>query len=166
MQIILGNIIAFVASLIQIYAGYQKEKGKILIYNTIQTLMSVFSNILNNGISGAIINGINVIRNILCFKEKLNLTWRIIITIITIILSITFNRNGFIGFLPLIASISYIWCMNVKDVIKFKILVIFSNLLWLIYEVYINLYTSALFDFLSISTNIYAIIQINRKNKV
>lgn len=28
MQIILGNIIAFIALLIQIYAGYQKEKRK------------------------------------------------------------------------------------------------------------------------------------------
>lgn len=34
------------------------------MYNTIQTIMSEFSNILNNGISGAILNSINIIRNI------------------------------------------------------------------------------------------------------
>jgi hypothetical protein len=127
--------------------------------------MSALSNILNNGITGAIINAVNVIRNILCYKEKFEVTSKIIITIIITILTIAFNNKAIVGLLPLIASVAYIWLMTVKDVTKFKMLSMFSNLMWLIYEIYINLYAAAVFDVLSIIINFIAIVQIYIERK-
>ena len=122
--------------------------------------MSVISNIILGGITGAIINALSMIRNILCYKNKLGLKEKIIITILAIILTFKFNNLGYIGLLPLISTVSYIWLMNIKDVRKFKLLIIFTMLMWLIYDVVIKSYTSAIFDFMNIIANMLTLLQI------
>lgn len=159
-SIIIGNIIALIASILMVYSGILKQKEKILYFQTVQIGMLVISNIILGGITGAIINALSMIRNILCYKNKLGLKEKIIITILTIILTFKFNNLGYIGLLPLIGTVSYIWLMNIKDVRKFKLLIIFTMLMWLIYDVVIKSYTSAIFDFMNIIANMLTLLQI------
>lgn len=135
--IILGNIIALIASLLMVYSGYIKKKEKIIFVQTIQIGLSVLSNMVLGGITGAIINALSLIRNILCYKNKLNTLAKIIITILSVVLTFMFNNLGIIGLLPLISTVVYIWLMNIKDVIKFKYLIIFTMTIWFIYDIYI-----------------------------
>lgn len=159
-SIIIGNIIALIASILMVYYGMLKQKKKILYFQTVQIGMSVISNIILGGITGAIINALSMIRNILCYKNKLGLKEKIIITILVIILTFKFNNLEYIGLLPLISTVSYIWLMNTKDVRKFKLLIIFTMLMWLIYDVVIKSYTSAIFDFMNIIANMLTLLQI------
>lgn len=159
-SIIIGNIIALIASILMVYSGMLKQKKKILYFQTVQIGMLVISNIILGGITGAIINALSMIRNILCYKNKLGLKEKIIITILAIILTFKFNNLGYIGLLPLISTVSYIWLMNIKDVRKFKLLIIFTMLMWLIYDVVIKSYTSAIFDFMNIIANMLTLLQI------
>lgn len=165
-SIIIGNIIALIASILMVYSGMLKQKKKILYFQTVQIGMSVISNIILGGITGAIINALSMIRNILCYKNKLGLKEKIIITILAIILTFKFNNFGYIGLLPLISTVSYIWLMNIKDVRKFKLLIIFTMLMWLIYDVVIKSYTSAIFDFMNIIANMLTLLQIKLVKKV
>ena len=158
-SIIIGNIIALIASILMVYSGMLKQKKKILYFQTVQIGMSVISNIILGGITGAIINALSMIRNILCYKNKLGLKEKIIITF-------KFNNLGYIGLLPLISTVSYIWLMNIKDVRKFKLLIIFTMLMWLIYDVVIKSYTSAIFDFMNIIANMLTLLQIKLVKKV
>ena len=91
-SIIIGNIIALIASILMVYSGMLKQKKKILYFQTVQIGMSVISNIILGGITGAIINALSMIRNILCYKNKLGLKEKIIITILAIILTFKFNN--------------------------------------------------------------------------
>ena len=163
MQIVIGNIIALIASIIMVYSGYLKKKKQILYTQTIQIGLSVVSNIVLGGITGAIINAISCIRNILCYKEKLNNLAKAILIILSVVLSLIFNNIGFIGFLPVISTVTYILLMNIKDIIKFKYLIIFTMILWLIYDVYIKSYTSACFDFMNVVANLISIYQIKKR---
>ena len=165
-SIIIGNIIALIASILMVYSGMLKQKKKILYFQTVQIGMSVISNIILGGITGAIINALSMIRNILCYKNKLGLKEKIIITILAIILTFKFNNLGYIGLLPLISTVSYIWLMNIKDVRKFKLLIIFTMLMWLIYDVVIKSYTSAIFYFMNIIANMLTLLQIKLVKKV
>lgn len=165
MQIIIGNIIALIASIIMVYSGYLKQKKKILYVQTIQIGMSIASNLVLGGITGAIINALSCLRNILCYKEKLNNTTKIILIAFAIVFSFYFNNIGLIGILPTISLITYILFMTTKDVKKFKWLIIFTMLLWLVYDMYIKSYTSAIFDFMCIIVNFISIIQISFKEK-
>lgn len=164
-NIIIGNIIALIASILMVISGLQKKKKTILFIQIIQITLSVISNIVLGGYTGAIINAISCIRDILCYKDKLGTKEKIIIIILAIGLTITFNNLSLIGLLPLIATIVYISFMNTKDVVKFKFLVIFSMIMWLVYDLYIKSYTSGIFDFLSIVANCIAIYQLQKNNK-
>lgn len=162
MQIIIGNIVALIASIIMVYSGYLKQKKKILYVQTIQIGLAILSNIILGGITGAIINAISCVRNILCYKDKLNKILKIILIILATTLSLCFNNLGIIGLLPLISTITYILLMNTKNVVSFKYLIIFTMMLWLCYDFYIKSYTFACFDFMCIVTNLISIIQINK----
>ena len=164
-NIIIGNVIAFIASILMVYSGILKEKKKILFVQTIQIGLSSLGNLILGGINGAIINALGCVKNILYYKETLGLKEKIIITIIATILSIIFNNSGIIGLLPLINTIVYMWLMNQNNIIKFKFLIIFTAMLWLISDFSIKSYASVIFNFMYIIANIMAIIQIIIKNK-
>jgi hypothetical protein len=163
--ILIANAIALIASLLMVYTGYIKKKEKILFFQTIQIGLSVISNLILGGITGAIINALGLIRNILCYKEKLNKIAQIILIILSILLGVYFNNLALIGLLPIISNVVYIVFMNIKDVIKFKYLIIFTMTMWLVYDIYIMSYTSAVFDLGNIIANIISIIQIKKAMK-
>lgn len=160
--ILIANAIALIASILMVYTGYIKKKEKILFFQTIQIGLSVISNLILGGITGAIINALGLIRNILCYKEKLNKIAQIILIILSILLGVYFNNLALIGLLPIISNVVYIVFMNIKDVIKFKYLIIFTMTMWLVYDIYIMSYTSAVFDLGTMIANIIAVIQIKR----
>ncbi|MCR5146825.1 MAG: YgjV family protein [Clostridia bacterium] len=163
-QVVIGNIIALIASILMVLAGLQKKKKKILFIQIVQIALSVISNLVLGGYTGAIINALSCVRDILCYKDKMGTKEKIIIIILAVGLSVAFNNLGWIGLLPLIATVVYITFMNTKDVVKFKLLIIFSMVMWLIYDLYIKSYTSGVFDFMSVIANIVAILQIKRYN--
>lgn len=162
MTIIIGNAIALIACILMVYSGTLKKTKDVIYIQSIQIGLLTLSNIVLGGISGAIVNSLNLIRNIICYKEKLTILIKIIIITIMTILCIIFNTQGIIGYLPLLCSVIYTWLIDIKDVKKFKYLNIFVLSCWLIYDAYILSYTSALFDFGTIITNIIAINKINK----
>ena len=163
-MLIVGNIVALIASLLMVYSGIIKEKKKILYVQSIQIALFVVSNIVLGGISGAIINAVSFVRNILCYKNKLGLPAKIIITVVSIGLVLYFNNLGWIGWLPLISTTLYVWFTTIKDVVKFKILMIITLILWIIYDFSIGSYTSSIFDAFTIVTNVIAIFKIKKKS--
>ena len=165
MNIYVGNIIALVASLLMVYTGILKSKQKIIYLQTVQIGLSAISNIILGGISGAIINVVSCIRNILCYNNKLNNLFKIIIISLSIILILLFNNLGIIGILPLISIIVYTLFINTKNVIELKLLIIFTMIMWGIYDFYIKSYTSFIFDTATMIVNIISIIKLNRKKK-
>lgn len=160
--LIIGNTIALVAAILMVYSGILKEKKQVLYIQTVQIGLSVISNLILGGITGAIINAISFVRNVLCYKEKLDLKWKIIITLLAGGLSLKFNNLGVIGILPLVSTVIYVWFMNVKDVVKFKWLIIFTMVMWFIYDFEIKLYTASCFDFMNIVANLVSIIRIKK----
>ena len=165
-NIIIANIIAFIASILMAYTGILKKKSTIIFVQTVQIALFVLSNLMLGGITGAIVNAISCVRNILCYKDKLGKLSKTVIVISTITLSLMFNNLGIIGLLPIIATVLYTLFMDVKDIIKFKYLSSFISLLWGIYDIFIISYSSAFFDFLTIITTIVSIIKIKSSNKV
>ena len=166
MRLIVGNIIALLASLLFAYSGILKKKQKILIVQIIQKALSTISNIILKGYSGAIVHAISLIRNIICYYDKLSFIVKVIISLLTIILTFIFNNVGIIGILPLISSLIYLWFMDTKDIIKFKYLMLITIILWGIYDLTIKSYTSFAFNVFSGITTLISIVQIKKNNKI
>ena len=163
--ILIGNIIALVASIMMVISGIVKEKKKVLFYQSVEVGLAVISYLFLGAISGAVINVINLIRNYLCYKDKLNVVLKIILTILSIVLVLYFNNEGLIGLLPLVCIIVYLWLITIKDIIKFKIMIISLMILWTIYDFVVKNYVAGVFDILTILANIISIISIKKKRK-
>ena len=146
MQLICGNIVALIGSLLMVYAGTIKDRKKIIYIQTIQILAFTISTLILGGYTGTIVNLISIIRNILCYKDNLTKTNKLLIIWSSILFSLMFNNLGLLGLLPLISTVIYTLFVDVKTAIKLKLLIIFTITFWLIYDILIKSYTSAVFD--------------------
>lgn len=159
--IITGNLIALIASLLMVYSGIVKKKSEIIYIQTIQIFLSIVSNVVLGGITGAIVNAISCIRNVLCYKNKLGAKEKLFLILCVSLLSIRFNNLGAIGLLPLISTVIYTLLIHIKDVVKFKWVMVLTSILWFIYDLYI-MSLSAIFDLSFIISNIVAIYQLKK----
>ena len=139
-HILIGNFIALISSIIMICTGFVKNKKKILYVQNIQMLLAALCDMILGSAAGLISNLIGCVRNTLCYREKFGLKEKIIIGLLATIFTIYFNNLGMIGLLPLVSTLIYIIFMNTKSVIKFKILIIASLVLWCIHDFYIKSY--------------------------
>lgn len=162
--ILIANIIAFLSSLVLILTGLIKDKKRILIGSTIQKILDCISNVMLEGYSGAISNITGIIRNYLCYKSKLNIVSKIILTIIQVLLYLIFDDFNIITLLPFLATTLYTFLM-VYDAKKLKILSITTTILWVIYNFYIQSYASFMFNVLSIITNLIGLFKLSKANK-
>jgi len=163
--LIIGNIIALIGASFSLIIGVIKNREKIIYVQTIQFFIYTIVNIILGGITGAIANFIGMIRNILCYKEKLTKTAMLLIILIASILTLIFNNLGFIGLLPLFNTIIYTAFINEKNPLRFKILILVTIILWFIYDITIKSYISAIFDLVSLIAGLVSTYQIYKSIK-
>ena len=153
MSVVIANVIDFIAALIQVGSGSIKQKRKILIVQIIQLLMQGASMLILGGVTGAISNVLSCFRNYLCYKEKLNVYWKAILIAASIGMTIALNEQGFLGIIPAAICTIFIIFMDVKDPVKFKLLVTLSFVPWMFYHFILRSYVGAIFDAATIITN-------------
>ena len=150
MEVLVGNIVALIASLIMVYSGIVNNRKKVIILQTIYIGLFIISDLLLDGFSGAIINTLSILRNVLAYHDKLDINSKVVISILGIITCIIYNNLGIIGMFPLISMLIFLLFMNTKDIQKFKLLIIGTSFLWGLYDLKIKLYTSFAFDIATI----------------
>ena len=165
MTVIIANVIDFLAAIIQVGTGSIKKKSKILIAQIVQLLMQGISMLLLGGITGAISNVLSCFRNFLCYKEKLNVFWKAALIAASILMTILFNDQGLLGIIPAATCTVFIIFMDVKDPVKFKLLVTLSFIPWMIYHFILKSYVGAIFDLASIISSAITLCIMVRKNK-
>ena len=165
MIIIIANVIDFIAALLQVGSGSIKKKSKILLVQIIQLLMQGVSMLLTGGVTGAINNVLSCYRNYLCYKEKLNRVWKGILIAASVAMTVLFNNQGLLGIIPVAVCTVYILLMDVKDPIKFKLLVTLSFVPWIIYHFALQLYVAAIFDAVSVITSAVTLVVMMKGKK-
>ena len=153
MTVIVANIIDFLAALIQVGSGAIKDKAKILIVQTFQLFMQGVSMLLLGGVTGAVSNVLSCLRNYLCYKEKLNVFWKVILIAASIAMTVFLNDQGLLGILPVAVCTVYILLMDMKNPVHFKLLVTLSFIPWMFYHFILRSYVGAFFDAAAIVTN-------------
>ena len=153
MTIIIANVIDFLGALLQVFSGSIKQKARILVVQTVQLLMQGVSMLLLGGITGAISNVLSCLRNYLCYKEKLTPLWKAFLIAASIVMTIFLNDQGLLGVIPAAVCTVYILLMDVKDPIKFKLLVTLSFAPWIAYHFALKAYVATVFDIATVITN-------------
>ena len=165
MNVIIANVIDFLAAIIQVGTGSIKKKTKILVAQIIQMLMQGISMLLLGGITGAINNVLSCFRNFLCYKERLTTFWKAILIAASVLMTILFNEQGLLGIIPTAVCTVYIIFMDVKDPVKFKILVTLTFVPWMFYHFILKSYVGAIFDIATIITNLITLCFMIKKQK-
>ena len=166
MTILIANAIDLVAALIQVASGSIKRKSRILMVQILQLLMQAVSMVLLGGYTGAVSNVLSCWRTYLCYQGKLSTLWKILLTAASLVMTLTLNHQGLLGFLPFIVCTVYILLIDLKDPVHFKLLVTLSFIPWLIYHLILGSYTGAFFDAASVvSSSITLLIMARDKKK-
>ena len=164
MHILIGNAIALVACCIMVISGYMKSKQRTLYWQTVQIGLCVFSCAVLGAWGGMISNILAVPRNIMVYKEKLSTLWKVVFVILNIVVTLPFNNAGLLGLLPVASAVPYTLLMDRLKPAAFKGLIVYTSIVWCIYDFSMMNYVSAMFDFGCIITSIIAIIRITKEN--
>ena len=162
-NIVIANVIDFIASMVQIYSGTLKDKGKILVVQILQLGLQTVSMVLLGAIPGAISNVLSCIRNYLCYKNIFTWPIKIILIVLSLILTVAFNNQGLLGYLPFVVCTVYVLFMDIKDPFKFKVLVTATFMPWIFYFFIIKSYTGAFFAATTVATNVWTLIQMKKE---
>lgn len=160
--VILANMIDLLASLVQVASGRIKDREKILLFQILQLGMQTVSMFLLGAIPGAISNILSCIRNYLCYREIFTWPVKILLIVLSGILTVAFNNQGLLGYLPFVVCTIYVLLMEMKDPIHFKLLVTLTFIPWIFYYLVIRSYTGAFFAFATVLTNFWTLYQMKK----
>ena len=164
-NIIIGNIIMFISSVLMMIAGLPKSKKTCIILQTIQIFGMSIGNLFLGSLPGFFVNCFSGIRNIFAYKDKLKLPIKLLVIFLSIAISLTFNNIGFFVIFPILSIITFTFVVDTKNVVLFKWIIILGNIFWLIHDVYAMSYVAAVFDILGTITNLIGIIRIKKRKR-
>ena len=174
---IAGNILTLIGMILFLTSSFCRKKKNILLFQTGNHCISSVGEIFLKQYSGAIQDGISIVRNIFILLNKNNKVWNIIFIVSAAVLGTVFNIVLqldqpvliAVGFLPVLASLQYsivILLPNVK-VPQIKASLACSSICWLIYGLFLKNYSMAIFNAAIFIVSIASIIQygIQKKKK-
>ena len=160
--VLIGNIISLVGSFVMIAIGLLKKKNHILLAQCAQfSIMGVGQAILG-GFSGVVSNIVSVMRNLICVKWAFTLPFKVVFIAIQIVMTAAVRPVGIIGWLPAIAACLYTWFLDLKNEKMLKVVLIITQLFWIVYDFSIRNYTALAFDVFTVISNCIGIIMLKK----
>lgn len=161
--LIIGNIFSFLSALCIAVSVIKKSKNDLIWWQILDIVFCILSNIALYTYAALTTNSISLIRNILAYKNKLTKNLTFILLILCIIVGLWANNRGFIGLFPITASASYtIFMYTTKNEQQMRWALVSNLLLWLVHDIYVQAYPSAITD---IVLSIWTLMQIIRNRK-
>ena len=165
--VLIGNIISLLGCTLMVLIGFIKEKRKILYTQCVQFTLQGAANLILGGTSGFIANVVSIARNICFTKWKCTLWLKIGFIILQILLSLSSLMNeGALALMPIAAAVLFTWFIDTKSEVTLKIVIISTQIFWLVYDfIHLN-YVAVCFDCFTMVSNIIGIFMIiGIKNK-
>lgn len=166
-NVIIGNIIALIASVIMIIAGICKTKKNTVKIQLLQASLFVTADLFLWAITGAIGDALSFLIFLLTHKKKMNGYAKIFIIVIMFASAIFLNSLGYLDFFPAVLISSYALISTSEDILKYKLVYGITALFWAYYEFNIRAYISCCFSIIYFFTNMITVMRIirSRKNK-
>ena len=154
----LGIFFSFIYSVVFMVSVFQKSKKEMLKVQVIDQIVLGLSNFFLMAYSAVVTNIVNTIRNYLTYKGKLTKTIGVLCIIFYVVFGLMVNVRGFIGFLPIIASSTYvIFCLGSKNVQQQRAGLILNLLIHLVHDIYIKAYPTVITEIIVVILTTYNI---------
>ena len=160
--LIIGNLISLIGCTLMIAVGFIKEKKKILTVQCFQFGFQGIANLLLGAYAGFISGMVSIARNLVFSKYKSTSALKLFFIAVQIALTIKPSSFNLVECLPLIASVSFTWFIDIEDECRFKMMIILTCSCWLIYDLlYFNIAAMS-FDAFSMISNAFGIMMIKK----
>lgn len=132
---IMGEILSALSALCLAYSTFCKSKKDMVLWQAANAGFYCLSNIFLGGYSAVVVNVLTITRNLLTAKGKLRHWMTIVICVLMSIIGIVFNNRGWLGILPITASVSYTILMYaVKEIQGMRLAVVSNMAQWAIFD--------------------------------
>lgn len=164
MFLIISNVLAAIGSLFLVISQFKTEKKDVIKYGIINCIVQTVASIFAGAFSRIIVNIVAFTRDLITYKDRLTKQITIILMIVQTILGVILNNKGYIGMLPIIASLVYTMSLfRSKTAQGVRIGLLINVLLWIVHDLYIGLYTSLIGLGTVFFSSLFNIIRIKNK---
>jgi len=167
---LLIQLIGVIGILAGIMAFQSNKHSRALGYKITEESIFALQYLLLGGITGAILNVVGAIRNIIfarlgiANKEKELKYARIIIAAIYTVIGL-FSWNGIISILIVFAKIISTLAYGTTDMKKMRILIFFSSICWICYNIHLGSIAGALADGFTLTSVIIGMVRYDVRRK-
>ena len=158
--LLIGNAVSMVGCLIMVGIGFLKRKQHILLAQCVQCLFMGAGNLILGGFSGFISNLVTILRNLIFSRWDVTLPLKIFFIALQTVLSLGALGNGLINWLPILAAAVFIWFLDTRSESKLKLVILSTQIMWLIYDLHYLNYMAATFDVLTMGSNLIGLYMI------
>ena len=162
--LLIGNAVSMIGCLIMVAIGFLKRKQHILIAQSVQCLFMGAGNLILGGVSGFICNVVTIARNLVFAKWDVTLPLKIFFIALQVVLSLGSLSAGLIAWLPILSAAVFTWFLDTKSETKLKLVILSTQVMWLIYDIHYLNYVATTFDVLTMCSNLIGLYMI-RKSK-
>ena len=161
--LLIGNGISMVGCLIMVAIGFLKKKSHILLAQSAQCVFMGIGNLVLGGVSGFISNIVTIVRNLVCLKFPVTVRLKVLFIALQVLLSLGSLGKGMISWLPVLAAAVFTWFLDTKSDVKLKFVILSTQIMWLIYDLYYCNYVASAFDVLTFVSNLIGLYMITKK---
>lgn len=161
--LLIGNAISMIGCLIMVAIGFLKKKSHILIAQSVQCFFMGFGNLILGGVSGFICNIVTIARNLVFVKYPVTTRRKVFFIEAQLLLSLGSMSLNLITWLPLISASLFTWFLDTTSAAKLKIVILCTQVMWLIYDLYYRNYVAAAFDVMTIVSNFIGFFMVRKQ---
>lgn len=157
---VLGEIFSLLAALCLAYSTFGNKKNKMMLWQAINAVFYGLSNLFLGAYSAVVTNILTLARNTLQVKNRLSRNLTIIICLLMAVAGVIFNNLGWLGLLPIVASVSYTICVYVlKSAQQMRIALIINLLQWMIVDFAVKSYPMLVMDIIIIIVTFFNVVR-------
>lgn len=159
---LIAQVLSLIGYTLMVITGYIKKEKKMLRTQDVQLLFIIAMGVLLNAFSGIIINTVQIIKNEIYLRGKLNKYTKAGIVGLGIVMTLIFNNGGIAGWLPAVNLFIFTYFLGMGGAIGIKILIFITTCGWGVYDFSIKNYVGFIFDILTIISCIIGIIRLKK----
>ncbi|MCI1959714.1 MAG: YgjV family protein [Clostridia bacterium] len=149
MFLIIGNILSFIAALFTLASCWTKKRDNVFYFQFVECSVLAVASYFFGAYAGITTLAISAVRNLTVAREKYTFPVMIVFTALVVIAGVAANNRGFIGLIPVIATVQYTVCSyTIKGIKGTKYSIAANVFMWFVYSF-------AIFD---ISTGVMGVI--------
>jgi len=161
--LLIGNAVSMIGCLVMVAIGFLKKKNHILIAQSVQCCFMGFGNLILGGVSGFVANIVTIARNLVFVKHPVTTRLKLIFIGAQLLLSLGSMSLNVITWLPLLSASLFTWYLDTNSAAKLKVVILCTQVMWLVYDLYYRNYVAATFDVMTMCSNLIGFFMVRKE---